>query len=357
MNTRLHWLAVPLMAVLLCGGADLAQAKKPVKPPPPPPTPTDTGLIYFQNGVDDVEIHTVLPDGSGLDDGDAPFSALGLPWQSPTSLYSHDGERWFLGLGEILGASDPDGRPRYEVFAVSESGTRVQVTDATDVQPNSQNEEFFRARLCWAVDDTRISYVGRRWQDGVVVEGGIYYVDLPCDIAELATPLQTPTCIPCPLTDVDHDLRPDLFPRVVASERGVDWSPDGDAVVYALAEGGLFEVDLTTGVVSNLPTGGNRVVCVDWSPDGLSILYEENAEIFSVDLVYQSRVLLIACDSKGCPEQPSYSPSGTHIVFRKRISHPNPAKSRAELRIATAEGADVTTILDSAGNYPTWVVE
>ena len=61
--------------------------------------------------------------------------------------------------------------------------------------------------------------------------------------------------------------------------------------------------------------------------------------------------VILAADRKGTPDQASWSPSSSHIVFRYR------ARNKVQLRVATAAGKDVTTIVETAGPYPHWVDE
>ena len=326
-----------LTALLL--GTGLASAKK---PPKPPPDPVDGGVIYY--GVD--TIYSVLPDGS-----DGATVTGDLPRWSPPSQDLHGGERWFLTLGVIEDETYPDGRLRYEVFAVSESGDSVQVTDAPAVQPRDPTQskgvadlEQIYASLCWADGDTRISYVGREWSEGEVVDGGIYYADLPDDVAQLTTPV-APACVSVPMDD--HLI---YGPHVPMREHSVSWAPDGSEVAYATLDG-VFAEDVATGATDQLTTDGYGTTYVRWSPDGSKIMYCDGGEIITVNPDGTGSNVILEADRKGTPDQASWSPSGSHIVFRYR------ARNKVQLRVATAAGKDVTTIVETAGPYPHWVDE
>ncbi|MHC4340899.1 MAG: TolB family protein, partial [Planctomycetota bacterium] len=324
-----------LAALLLATG--LASAKK---PPKPPPAPVDDGVIYY--GVD--TIYSALPDGS-----DNATVTSALPRWSPPSEYTHGGERWFLTLGVIEDGTYPDGRLRYEVFAVSESGESVQVTDAPDVQPRDPTQskgvadlEQIYASLCWADGDTRISYVGREWSDGEVVDGGIYYADLPADVSQMTAPV-TPACVSVPM---DEHLT--YGPHVPMREHSVSWSPDGAEVAYATLDG-VFVEDEATGTTVQLTTNGYGTTYVRWSPDGSKIMYCDGGAVITVNPDGTGSNEILAADRKGTPDQASWSPSGSHVVFRFR------ARNKVQLRVATAEGKDLTTIVEAAGPYPHWV--
>jgi hypothetical protein len=139
-----------VLGLVLALGAGLASAKgKPPKPAPEPPPAVDTGIIYWSGSHVDGVIHTMDPDGSDKTN----LSLKGWP-----SIGQHGGERWFL----VLKIVDPDNHypyqdgetadangdiwpfaPIQELFAVSESGTEIQLTDDPSIQPNLQLAQPF----------------------------------------------------------------------------------------------------------------------------------------------------------------------------------------------------------------------
>ena len=121
-------------------------------------TPVDTGTIYFRAYNPSFELWTMKPDGSGKTK--VPVS-LPTPIVEP-SQSRHNTQRWFLFAGPIPNEAYPDGRPRYELFALSESGTSVQVTADPTVQPLlTIDDEYVMPRwINWTGPDTRVSYLG-----------------------------------------------------------------------------------------------------------------------------------------------------------------------------------------------------
>ena len=268
-NSKIHWLGtrsavIPFLMVAL-GITSLTPAWA-AKPPKPPPAATST--IYFivpDNSNNIEEIWKMNPDGSGK------TQVLVLPRIGEDEGYlpskaRHGGRRWFLLLRDV-GGSYPNlpgdtGYPRRELFAISDQGEAVQLTDDPSFQPNEP--VMGKAMLCWTIGtlgvaDSRITMVGRRWNtDGTAItEAGLFAIDLNPETlaANSGENLRfSPTRMPVPLeVSLDYDTYGD-----VALVSGYDWSPDGMQLVYS-QDGILF--------IAGLAGGNPQVLVSDPTPD------------------------------------------------------------------------------------------
>ena len=249
-DTKLGWarpllLAATAFTLALPGMVDMAWAAKPPKPPPAP-----ISIIYFTAPEDPnttVDIWKMNLDGSGK------TLVLGIPRVGGEEGYipskaKHGDRRWFLLLQNV-GGSYPHLPGDYEylrreLFAISDGGEIVQLTDDPGFQPN--DSVMGGAMLCWVTGgagvDGRITLVGRRWNDGgtAITEVGLFAIDINPEAlsASIGASLGlSPVRLPVPLSVAyDYDVYGD-----VALVRGYDWSPDGTRVIYS-QEGVLYTV-------------------------------------------------------------------------------------------------------------------
>jgi hypothetical protein len=332
-------------ALVLAGGAltlsftgliNTAWAAKPPKPPPPPAT----SMIYFTIPEDPnttVEIWKMNPDGSGKTWVlDLPrVGEIGDDEGYIPSKAKHGDRRWFLLLRNA-GGTYP-GRPggnvflRRELFALSDRGEVVQLTDDPSFQPN--DHVMGGAMLCWtfgpAGADGRITLVGRRWnaEGTAITEVGLFAIDINPGIlagnigANLAL---SPVRLPIPLS-ITYD---DETYGDAALVRGYDWSPDGTRVVYS--DGGILFIVGPDGVspkvlVSDAVPNAHHPV---WSP----VLVGGQAQILFTTGTggWQITLERINLDGTGritvvppytndrifrYPQSTLWSPTGDYVVF------------------------------------------
>lgn len=259
-------LAGAALGFLLAAPVHLAWAAKPPKPPPPPPSST----IYFTVPEDPnttVEIWKMNPDGTGKTWViDVPRSGpIGDDEGFVPSKAKHGDRRWLLVLQNAGGTyphpPDVEGILRRELFAFSDQGQVVQLTDDPLFQPN--DHPLGGSMLCWTAGplgaDSRITLVGRRWNDDgtAVTEVGLFAIDIdPEALASSAgvnLPL-SPTLLPIPLTIAyNYGTYGD-----VAMAQGYDWSPDGTRAVYS--DGGIL-------YVAGLDNAPPQVLVADATPN------------------------------------------------------------------------------------------
>ncbi|MHC4550759.1 MAG: TolB family protein [Planctomycetota bacterium] len=288
-------------ALTLSGG--LASAKK---PPKPPPDPANRGVIYY---LSDGVMHEMDTDGT---DKTALTDVTGLPSQE-----THGGERWFLQLKPITGDTYPNDFPRYELYAVSETGTSVRLTSASDIEPSSTRgidvDGTTYAIPQWAkLDDTMVSYAAKKWANGEVVEWGFYVHSIdPDDLASHTA--GTPTRVPVP---VDLLQPTESHGGFVNSVHG--WSPDATAVIYQRWQSnrGMWGANAAGGWTPSLLT--TDVFTPHWSPNGTKIAFEANGiETMNPDGSGRTTIItnLKAGSRRGHVLWPCWSPTGSHLIF------------------------------------------
>jgi len=344
----LAWIVVGALLV----GAGFVSAKG---GKPPPPVPVDGGVIYYWS---ELTVWQMDPDGSGKT---ALFTGqLSMPYEPSAAIHycgTHGkDERWFLTF-QPVGEDEfyPNGIPRHELFAVCEGGTAVQLTSDESLEPDNLGypvTQFTRARPRWFDGDTQVSYLAKRWQDGEVVEWGIYTLAIEPDVLDDHM-VDFPVHVPVALT---------LLPYVpLGVDRGgvvdapYDWKPDGSALVFKLRgtgaeSNGLYLVEESSGWITypdhRLTTGDAYEV--RWSPTSSRLLFEYGRRIDSMDAYDPSDRTTVIENPFTLKNDlhifyPCWSPSGTHIVFDYRCWK-EPPKGYSDIHRATATGSDETNL-------------
>jgi hypothetical protein len=281
---------------------------------PPAPQPCDIGMIYFFH---DMLVWKMLPDGSGK-------TAVSGSLESPIEISRvlHAGQQWFLQLRVISGEIYPNGFARTEIFAIAADGTAVQLTNDPTIEPNNIDGSYPEMALMrWGTNSTvvdgKVSYLARRWQDGQVVDPGLYAITFDPDTLAAGFTSLAPVRVALDLPVYDHET------YGLYSSAGYDWSPDGSAVVHSVATGGLA-VTVVGGASQNIkdvPAGNPR-----WSParqDGSSTIIYYDSPNFSIrrinpdgtgDAVFVS---IVGTPTKGSHPATDYgwSPSGTWVLY------------------------------------------
>jgi hypothetical protein len=311
-KTKRSFLIVLMAAAVLASGfAVTAWAKKPDKPPGGGGGPVGTGTIYYSS---DGYVRSMNPDGSG----ETLLFAWGEYSIGDASMLRHpaEAERCFLTIMPIEGETYPDGLQRHEVFAVSESRVEVQLTDDPGVQIWSPNG-YPRPGLRWAADgglaDGKVTYFAQRWgkdaeNNDIVVESGLFVVEVDWDEQGLPYYLSTPLKLPVSMPLGDH---PPYY----------NWSPDGTQIVYSA--GGVWLVDdSSNGPGIRLCDGyGAR-----WSPvlaDGTSLIAFQlgswgSAEIRTISPDGSSETTIVTVGKNRTIWSGNgifWSPEGTHLIY------------------------------------------
>jgi Tol biopolymer transport system component len=118
--------------------------------------------------------------------------------------------------------------------------------------------------------------------------------------------------------DLPHSYyyREMLLPQLTSGPSGVDFSPDGQSVVYSMA-GSLWLQRIGDGVAEELTYGPGYDYQPDWSPDGRSVVFvrhqADSLEIWRLDL--GSRKTQQLTQTKAVQLQPRISPDGKHLAF------------------------------------------
>jgi hypothetical protein len=322
---RLWWVALSALPLLALLSLQPTWAAKPPKPPPPPPA---EGIIYFYAYWDGMMTYSMAPDGS-----DTVVVIQGLQQFNHPSVYLHGGERWFTGMLPIEGQFYPDGKQRYELCAISESGTIVQLSDDPTVQPQdfgdqpgpSDKSSLWDLGPQWTLADTSVSFIGRRWGvdpatgEDVIVEEGMFVIALTDDIANGPPPVQ-PEWLPLELLDYAHSY---------------EWSPDCTTIAYAAY--GLYVVDVATGLSEQIVplSESGSMAHPSWTPDGLTIVFQDNElrAIRKVSADGTGLTTIAAYDRRtGHAMNPVVSPDGTLVAFQRVL----PPKNQRQLSYTAA---------------------
>ena len=154
------------------------------------------------------------------------------------------------------------------------------------------------------------------------------------------------------------ELRP--LTQSELSIRGLDWSADGQRLVYASYQGGTFglwQVDVESGDVAWLPTRAERIYNPSVAVQTGDLVYEEltyEKDIWQIDLT---------ASAEGAPPQRPiitstrwdceayYSPDGERLVFTSSRS------GALELWLSTADGSNPVQLTDFGGAFvgnPRW---
>lgn len=328
------------LGILLAFAAGAVQAGKPPTAPPPP------GLVYFRSNTPEGsrDLYSTLGDGSQKtlifqEFFDDVLNSYACPSQLP-----HNGARWFLKFFQIGTETYPDGAPRTEVFAVSDAGGLVQLSDDPSLQPVLRDHD-----AQWAVGDSGVSWLARRWGlDGggspTIAEMGIYYVLLDAEVSAGPAPA-APARVPIGAYPSHDGLWPD--------DCGFGWSPDGMYVAfggYGPGLQGLFKADVATGTVTQL--SGTLGMNPRWSPDGAQIAFwhGEGIELILADGTGQARLVQdsLTVTYRTSNRLPWWSPDSSHLVFIQMNQHMKKGSAYSEIfRIPSGGGEAVNLTADT----------
>lgn len=366
---------IAILAILLFLGGGVSVAKG-GKKPKPPPAPVDTGVIYYEDfpGTGTWSLCEMEPDGSGktaLGMTDYPMGAL-FGGQFAASLALHGQERWFLMFRAVEDDAYPSTNPRHELFAVSESGTAVQLTDGETndtngdrieiVEPNSWDgiDHDPRASPRWAthqgVADGKVSFVGGTWawdsvnQEWIVTEYGIYFLSIdPDDLVSGSHDPARPTCLPVTLHLNQYNSR-GLFANTYYS-----WSPDGTGIAYQrfnTADAGIWRAVLEdeTWTEIQLTTDGSAP---EWSPepqvDKILFIGARTIETMTTGGADRTTVMPKLKKLDQHYEAAFWSPSATHIVYQ--LTGEAQRGHYSDIYRAEADGDQKTCLTRDVGSY------
>jgi len=284
-----------------------------------------TGTIYFRTGL---QYGAMAPDGSGK----TPlplFDAPGRVAKEP-SVALHGDHRWFLDV-KASGILNPDGSDNYQLYAVRDDGSAT-VLLTTQPTLDLHTDSYTPSPVRWAVDagdpttplddvtDGVVSWVARRWENGQVVQAGLYAAYVVFDASGNVSGLWAQPDGADPLIDLDVVVWDNGGVTYSVDIVGFDWSPDGTALVFGTSASGLnplFIFDTLTSQEYLLTVDGGDPV---WSPDGTQIAFRSFDAIEKITPDGTGRTIIVSDSPQGQGSKlalsPRWSPTGTHLIYQ-----------------------------------------
>lgn len=245
----------------------------------------------------------------------------------------HGGQRWFLTTA-VTEMTRPDGWFLWHLFAITEGGARVQLTD----DPN-MTVDFVR----WSKDDSFLSFTAYL-HDGEDVRAGLFVatVDWSSGTPVMGTPAKV------------LDLSVDSWGYI--ENYAHDWSPSGDELVYIRlqrnASGDLsatLEIIkfLTGGATETRSLGSSGFSSPEWAPNGSQIAFASQGSIWTIQPNGAGAKQLTKATFDKQQEYPSWSPDSKYLAytefFRKQKGFQQPTYTYDVMRVS-ATGGGITNL-------------
>ena len=293
--------------------------------------PVDSGSIYYtipDNVQGLMHLWRMKPDGT------AKTRLLTVPIEGREDVFEpskarHGQQRWFLRLQTMDGTyPDPGGSMpspwlRRELFAISEMGDQVQLTDDPTFQPNdTYGTAVGHAHPRWALSDEgttdgRVTLVGRRWnsEGTAIAEIGLFAVEFDPESLPANSggnlgliPARLPVNVVVSYFEYYGTIYGDA-----ASVHGYDWSPSGRQVVVAQPGEDLKIADLDTlqsvTLVPEAPPEAASPRNPRWSP---VLASGQTQVLFALNTVVGLSIQRINADGSGrVTVVPPYNPNSS----------------------------------------------
>ena len=160
-----------------------------------------------------------------------------------------------------------------------------------------------------------------------------------------ATPLAPPQGIF--LVNADGTALRQLYDGPVGT---FSWSPDGQRIALMTVGEELVVVDVGTGDVRDLGTGGRSALA--WSPDGRSVLFIGPESGQGSDERFVMQIVEVDTGERRTLEegrQPAWSPDGKQVSYAPTCEH---WRNRRILNLETGESQELAPALPEAGASP-----
>lgn len=266
------------------------------------------------------------------------------------SYFLHGGQRWFLQLRSVAGTR-PDGRDRYEVFAVSQDETSaVQLSDDPNFAPND---------VRWLKNDGAISYSGVHFHSGPL-DGDSHILRLAIsEVGGVLGPAGLATVVATAgVTELSGTyLQSDIFSH--------DWAPGGAELVFddrpgynaGFTDSLIRRVNVTTGAVSLIIDNGTTPV---YAPNGTEIAFRRGGYritpgIYAIHPDGSGLRIIVKDSQTTASYEPSWSPNGASLAFNRQTlikpGYTNYTWDVFSCPSAGGNGAKVTNLTGDTANY------
>jgi hypothetical protein len=306
-------------------------------------TPAPAGTIYFlqstaEQNADGYPLYAekkMAGDGSGKTQTGLSEGA----WREP-SRQLHNGQRWFLTT-DATDMTDPDGWYLWQLFATTEGGARLQLTD----DPN-MSVDFIR----WGKDDSFLSFTAYIY-DGEDVSAGFFVatVNWSSGFPVMGAPAKV------------LDLGLDSWGYI--ENYAHDWSPLGDELVYLrLQQHASGDYSATLEIIRFLAGGGTETRSLgpcgfsspEWAPDGSRIAFSSQGAIWTIQPNGSGAKQLTKATFDKQQEHPSWSPDSKYLayteVLRKQKGFQWPTYTFDVMRVSAAGGGITNLTSDITPN-------
>jgi dipeptidyl aminopeptidase/acylaminoacyl peptidase len=310
--------------------------------------PDGTGALSFMQADDCDQCAFWSPDGRRImipfvaADGRLGTAIIDPDGSSRVEILSPEGTL-FLGPGtwsadsrqialEGFDPNDPN-RPEAGIYVASADGSDLrQVTSSTDGRPH-----VFPAL---SPDGRHLAYLAQDAEKPIIgtAAGDLFVINLDGTGRRSINPAGT---------------------KVVATGttgRPVDWSPDGQELLFAAMEGGqevgqsaAYLIDAEGGQATQISGDGTWLISVEWSPDGAWLLYGEvdsaNAPtwVTRADGTEGRQLTGPGTPVEGCCA--TWSPDSSRLLFLR------PANGGSDLWTMDLNGALLDQITNDPGEY------
>ncbi len=282
----------------------------------------------------DVQVFDLFGDGSAI-----------VSVQFASAIGHAIGEKWLCGVRKSA---------RIELFAASQTGQLVQLTDDPTLEPHFSS-------LRWVPGDGGISWIGQGWIVTDIVDGAVYGDVVETGIYSVY--FTDPFDGPFPSIQlVDEAQFVHWSEPFISVIRDHSWASDGNRLIYSYTDDsgfigmGFVVVDFVNQSEVDIPL--DRAGLLDWSAAGEWIAVETNHGIERIRPDGSGRQVLLANSSKGWNNYtyrgPRWAPDSQNLVFGLQTFNHRDWSFTLDVWRAKADGKSATNLTNVPQGHIAW---